>query len=334
MELKITSLRTLISLVFVFAVILGVNGQTEIDTSDQGQLSIVRYNLRYNNLSINDIEIDNNNRLIVATDKMLLTLGNTNDNNLKYLDNTYLSCAVADNKNNLYAAGKNHLYLVNTGKKVTISDEEVSINDLAYERGKLWLATNKGLYVYLLSSGNWKEYNSRNSKLKSNVVNFVQVDGAGIIWVGTEKGYVKIDVDKWELEDKKHNVVSSRHNKEGQWMVATDDMWLIDPYNRKYEVGLNRDLYQGQINDFVIDSKGRIYMASDILVRYNPYKEEIEKYGEDVGLLTQKCLSLACDKNNNIWIGTADAGLFRILFDDIAREQLSSSILLEASNFL
>ena len=329
LELKITKLRILLSLIFVFAIILGVNGQSEIDTSDQGKLSIVRYKLRYDNLSINDIEIDNNNRLIVATDKMLLTLGNTDDTNLKYLDNTYLSCAISDNKNNLYAAGKNSLYLVSSGKKVTISDDKVIINDLAYERGKLWLATNKGLYVYLLASGNWKEYNSSNSKLKSNVVNFVQVDGAGIIWVGTEKGYVKIDVDKWELEDKKYNVVSSRHNKEGQWMVATDDMWLIDPFNRKYEVGLDKDLYQGTINDFVIDSKGRIYMASDVLVRYNPYKEEIEKYGEDVGLLTQKCLSLACDKNNNIWIGTADAGLFRILFDDIAKEQLSSTILLE-----
>jgi outer membrane protein OmpA-like peptidoglycan-associated protein len=324
-------LRILLSLVFAFVTILGVNGQSTADTTDQEQISIIRYHLDDNSLSINDIEIDRNNRVIVATDQMLLTIGNTSERPLTYLQNTYLSCAIADNKNNLYAAGKNHLYLVKSGKKVTISDAEVSINDLAFDRGKLWLATNKGIFVYLLSSGNWKEYNTKNSILQSNVVNFVQVDGAGIIWAGTEKGYVKIDVDQWEIEDKKFNVVSSRHNKEGQWMVATDDMWLIDPFNRKYEVGLDRDLYKGSINDFVIDSKGRIYMASDILVRYNPYKEEIEKYGQDVGLLTQKCLSLACDRNNNIWIGTADAGLFRILFDDIAREQLSSTVLLEKS---
>ncbi len=329
LELKFTKLRILLSFVFVSGIILGVNGQSEADTSEQEQVSIIRYHLDENNLSINDIEIDKNNRVIVATDQMLLTISNTNGRPLTYLQDTYLSCAIADNKNNLYAAGKNHLYLVNSEKKVTISDSEVIINDLAYDRGKLWLATNKGLYVYLLSNGKWKEYNTSNSKLKSNVVNFVKLDGAGVIWVGTEKGYIKINADKWELEDKKYNVVSSRHNKEGQWMVASDDMWLIDPFNRKYEVGLDRDLYQGSINDFVIDSKGRIYMASDILVRYNPYEEEIEKYGEDVGLLTQKCLSLACDKNNNIWIGTADAGLFRILFDDIAKEQLTSSILLE-----
>lgn len=328
-ELKHTKLRILLSVVFVLVIILGVNGQPLGDTTELEQPSLIRFHLEDNNLSINDIEIDNNNRLIVATDKMLLTIGSSGDTPLKYLLDTYLSCTISDNKNNIYAAGKNNLYLVNTGKKVTISDSEVVINDLAYERGKLWLATNKGIYVYVLANGNWKTYDSSNSKLKSNKVNFVQVDGAGIIWAGTEKGYVKINVDKWELQDKKYNVLTSRHNKEGQWMVATNDMWLIDPFNRKYEVGLSRDLYQGRINDFVIDSKGRIYMASDVLVRYNPYKEEIEKYGEDVGLLTSKCISLACDKNNNIWIGTANDGLFRILFDDIAREQLSSSIILE-----
>lgn len=332
LELKFTTLRILLSLVFIFVFILGGEAQTEIDAEQLEQPSIIQIDLEDKNLSINDIEIDQNNRLIVATDKMLLTIssiGSDNEQYLNYLQDTYLSCATTDNKNNIYAAGKNHLYLVSTSQKVTISDSEVLIKDMAYERGKLWLATNKGLFVYAIVSGNWREYTADNSKLKSNKINFVQVDEEGIIWIGTEKGYVKIDGDKWELEDKRYNVVSSQYNNEGQWMVASEDMWLIDPFNRKYPVGLDKSLYQGTINDFVIDSKGRIYMASDILVRYNPYKEEVEQYGADVGLLTQKCLSLACDKNNNIWIGTADAGLFRILFDDIAREQLTSSVILE-----
>jgi len=107
LELKITKLRTILSLVFVLAIILGVNGQSETDTSEQEQISILRYHLEDNALSINDIEIDNNNRLVVATDKMLLTIGNANDKHLKYLQGSYLSCATTDKKNNLYAAGKN-----------------------------------------------------------------------------------------------------------------------------------------------------------------------------------------------------------------------------------
>lgn len=328
MELNKLTLRTIISSLFFFLCFLGADAQSEVDSTKDEKAAIIQYSLKQNDLAINDIEIDRNNRVIVSTSKMLLVIGNANDEPLQFLEDTYLTCAIAGKDNKLYAAGNNHLYIVGEGRKVSIDDPEVKIVDIAYASGRIYLATNKGLYTYIISNGNWKNYTAKNSKLKSNVINFVRTDDNKVIWVGTEKGYLKIDGDDWELEDKKYNVLTSRSNKEGQWMVAQGDMFLIDPFNRKYDVGLNEDLYRGSINDFVIDSKGRLYMASETLIRYNPYNEEIEKYGEDLKLLSQKCISLACDKNNNIWIGTESAGLFRILFDDIAQEQLSSSILI------
>lgn len=326
-ELKHKPVRILLSLMFVFTCMLGADAQVEADSTDAEKAAIIQYSLKQNDLAINDIEIDKNNRVIVSTSRMLLVIGNANDEPLQFLDDTYLTCAIADRDNKLYAAGNNSLYIVGEGRKVSIGDSDLKITDMAYHKGKLYLATNKGLYTYLISTGNVKDYTTSNSKLKSNVINFVKTDEQDIVWAGTEKGYVKIDGDNWEVEDKKYNVLNARSNKEGQWMVAQGDMFLIDPFNRKYDVGLKEDLYRGKINDFVIDSKGRLYMASETLIRYNPYNEEIEKYGEDLKLLSQKCISLACDKNNNIWIGTENAGLFRILFDDIAQEQLTASIL-------
>ncbi len=327
MELNKFTLRTILSCFFITICFLGADAQTEADSTKAEKAAIIQYSLKQNDLAINDIEIDRNNRVIVSTSKMLLVIGNANDEPLQFLEDTYLTCAIAGKDNKLYAAGNNHLYIVGEGKKVSIDDPEVKIVDIAYSSGRLYLATNKGLYTYILSSGNWKDYDSQNSQLKSDVINFVRTDENNVIWAGTEKGYLKIEGDNWELQDKKSNVLISRGNKEGQWMVAQGDMFLIDPFNRKYDVGLNEDLYRGKINDFVIDSKGRLYMASETLIRYNPYNEEIEKYGEDLKLLSQKCISLACDKNNNIWIGTESAGLFMITFDDIAQEQLSAAIL-------
>ena len=327
MELKYLTVRTILSSLFISLCFLGADAQSEVESTDAEKAAIIQYSLNQNDLSINDIEIDKNNRVIVSTSKMLLVIGNANDEPLQFLDGKYLSCAIAGKDNKLYAAGNNNLYIVSEGRKVSIDGPDVKIVDIAYNSGKLWLASNKGLYTYNITTGKTKNYNSDNSKLKSNAINFVKTDENKILWVGTEKGYLKIEKEDWEIQDKKYNVVSSRGNKEGQWMIAQGDMWLIDPYNRKYDVGLNSDLYRGEINDFVIDSKGRVYMASETLIRYNPYNEEIEKYGEDLKLLSQKCISLACDKNNNIWIGTESAGLFRILFDDIAQEQLSASIL-------
>jgi len=319
--------RILLSSLFITLCFLGAEAQVEVDSSDADKAAIIQYSLKQNDLAINDIEIDENNRVIVSTSQMLLIISNANDGPMQFLEDEYISCAIAGKDNRVYAAGKNHLFLVGEGRKESITDPGVIINDIAYNANKLYLATNKGLYTYLLSSNKWKVYTKENSRLKSDEINFVKRDDNKVLWVGTSKGYVKIDGDDWELEDKKYNVLNSRGNKEGQWMVSQGDMWLIDPYDRKYDVGLNEDLYRGTINDFVIDSKGRLYMASETLIRYNPYNEEIEKYGEDLKLLSQKCISLACDKNNNIWIGTENAGLFRILFDDIAQEQLAASIL-------
>ncbi len=327
MELNKLTLRTLLSCLFISMCFLGADAQNETDSIKAEKAAIIQYSLKQNDLAINDIEIDRNNRVIVSTSKMLLVISNLNDDPNRFLENTYLTCAIAGKDNKLYAAGNNHLYLVGENKKVSIDDPQVNITDIEYASGRLYLATNKGLYTYILSNGKWKNYTTKNSILKSNAINFVRTDENRIIWVGTEKGYLKIDGDDWEIEDKKYNVLNSRNNKEGQWMVAQGDMFLIDPFNRKYDVGLNEDLYRGEINDFVIDSKGRLYMASETLIRYNPYNEEIEKYGEDLKLLSQKCISLACDKNNNIWIGTESAGLFVITFDDIAQDQLSAAIL-------
>jgi len=300
------------------------------DLSDGDNISIAKivFEVDETNLRINDLEVDNNNRVLVATDKGLIITGGGGKDEL-FLAGNHITSVTASNKLKVYAGGEGNIYLVSEDMTVKVPGTNTIVNDIAHKAGKLWVGTNKGLMTYTLSSGNWKEYTKDNSKLKSNMINNIRVDNEGILWAGTEKGYLRVNNDKWEVQDKRENVVASRSNKEGQWMISDGNMWLIDPFNRKYPVGLGEEFYSGSVNDFVIDGKGRVYMASNILVRYDPYKEKVERYGEDVGLLSQQCLSLACDKNNNIWIGTADAGLFTIVFDDIAKEQLSVTPLLQ-----
>jgi len=304
------------------------DSETDVSEGDNISIAKIVFEVDETNLRINDLAVDNNNRVLVATDKGLIITGGAKTDEL-FLAGNHITCVTANRKLKIYAGGMGKIFLLDENKEVKVPGSKSVVKDIAHHAGRLWVGTNNGLMTYTLTSGRWTEYNSSNSKLKTNEINNIRIDDEGIIWVGTAKGYLRINGDKWELQDKKANIVATRSNKEGQWMIATDDMFLIDPFNRKYPVGLDREFYSGKVNDFVIDSKGRVYMASDILVRYNPYKEEVERYGADVGLLSQQCLSLACDKNNNIWIGTADAGLFTIVFDDIAREQLAVTPLLQ-----
>ncbi len=305
----------------------GDTGKTDSLDLDEN-VSIVHYQLDGVSPRINDIEIDPSNRVLVATSSMIFVINSTNERPRTYLEGTDVQCVTSDPNGKIFAGSGNILYLVHDAQSKKL-EGNVHIKDLVYQDGKIWIATENGLYSYSIKGNSFKRYDVMNSKLKTNKINFVDVDDHNILWIGTGRGYVRIKEGKWEVRDKRFDIIKSRSNKEGQWMVTAEDMWLIDPYNRKYDVGLSKDFYSGKLNDFVIDSRGRIYFASDELVRYNPYNEKVEHYGEDLGLISQKCITLACDKNNNIWIGTADAGLFRILFDDISQEQLNAVALIK-----
>ena len=330
---SVKSMNRICILLFAFTFmclqpILSQDDNLPVEEGENISIAKIKFEIDNTNLRINDLHVCKNNRVLVATDKMLAITGSSSKEEVILADKS-ISCVTSDRKSNIYAAGEGKLYLVTSEKEVMIPVKGAKANDIAFSAGKVWLGTDKGLFTYAPISNKWAHFTKEDSKLKTDIINNIRVDDQSVIWIGTAKGYIRIKENKWSLEDKKADIVASRNNKEGQWMIATDDMWLIDPYNRKYPIGLDKQFYSGRVNDFVIDSKGRVYMASNILVRYNPYTEKIERYGSDVGLLSEKCLSLACDKNNNIWIGTADAGLFTIVFDDIAKEQLTVTPLLQ-----
>ena len=167
---------------------------------------------------------------------------------------------------------------------------------------------------------------TKNSDLKSNRINFIHQDRHKIIWLGTDKGYVRIEDGKWETEDDKYKMFLTYENSEGQWIISEDDLFLINQYNRYFPVGIEEGLIQGEVKDFTIDSKGKIYIVSDIIVRYDPYENKIDDFIEDVREITSSCTSVERDRNDNIWIGTENNGLFMIRFSDNTSDALFANL--------
>ena len=294
------------------------------DTDSTGlekDVEIIQYEYLDKDLKINDILVAKGNKIWAATNKGVHQLYASSS--IPYITDNYTQTVTEGRSGEIWAAGNNVLYNITGNTSHPLPAEDIVVKDIAYQGAKVWLATNKGIYTFNSKVDRFNQYTERNSDLKTNTVNFIQVDDEDVIWAGTSNGYIRIKDGNWDAEDKGYDVILSRFNKEGQWMVATDDMWLINNYNRKFPVGLDASLFRGSVNDFVLDGKGRLYMASNILVRYDPQIEKIEAYGAEVGMLAKRTLSLACDLNNNIWIGTENSGLFRIVFADIADEQLA-----------
>ncbi|MBK9257483.1 MAG: OmpA family protein [Saprospiraceae bacterium] len=302
-----------------------------ISQSDTSKVAISRFDKVRTDQKVNKIHIDSRNLMWLATDKGVIKSSGDGSTFQEYLSGKNIADIVTDSKNRVWAGSKNTIFNVETGTSYLLPQADAEIRDIEFFDSQVFAGTNKGLFVLNVTSGKFKTQNSSNSKLPDNNINFLHGDKNKILWIGTDAGYVRVDGEKWEVQDKKYKMLATTENSEGQWIISDKDMFLVNKFNRLFPVKLDPQQYRGKINEFVIDSKGRIYIASDILVRYDPYTETIENYTADAGSLSKSAISLACDKNDNIWIGTNGAGYYKLLFGDIAKEQLNAVIIIERS---
>ncbi len=220
---------------------------------------------------------------------------------------------------------KGMVWYANRSKEIRSSDNSYSIplsmkygtiNCLAYYKGDIWAGTTSGLYR--ISDDQVKvlnHYTKENSKLKSDQINTLYVDPEGKLWIGTDAGVVIVKDKSWDHYEKEHKITGSIATKEGIWLLAERKMWLIykeDGRDRWQDAAVKRGLSQGPVRAIVSDSKGMIYVASEILVQFDPYTDKSRQIDKDYGFISSQTLSLACDRNDDLWVGTADRGMFRV----------------------
>jgi len=215
-----------------------------------------------------------------------------------------------------------------------LTNETITITDIEEYNNKMYVATNDGIFVFNLSRKVLEEHiNTQNSKLESNVINFLFTDSKDRLWVGTDRGilYKKGFEKAWTQNyDKDLNYIAITENEEGIWLIADKKMWLVNSTDDQWaDAGLKKGLHKGKINDLVVDNDGHIYIASDILVKFNPYTNETMQYSDILGMASKKALSLECDSDNVIWLGTDNAGLFRITSDPTLRPTLMLTSIIE-----
>lgn len=224
-----------------------------------------------------------------------------------------VSALVANDKEAWVAIGDD-LKNTSTGASLLLP-RQAKITSLAVNGNTLWVGTETGLFQANLQSGRIEELTNRNSKFNKSAVNFVHVDDKKILWIGTNNGDYRVADGKWKHYHKGSNVLDFYENNEGIWFVSKDDMWLIDPFNREYPVGLDEDLAVGKLRDFCLDKKGILYFASDNLVRYDPYKTKIDAFNDEITKLTNETTALLPYKDA-ILIGTKSKGMYSLGFLD------------------
>lgn len=287
-----------------------------LSAQDKSDFSVENYQKIGTDEAVRNILIDKQNYKWLGTDRGLYRMISM-DHDPEIFSHDSIMGLAEDKKEILwYGNRKQLLQTEDRSQSIMLDQTKAQISGMAYYKGDLWVGTNEGLFRVSDDQGKiLNRYTVKNSKLNSNNITFLYTDSQNRLWIGTDAGIVKIENKDWDIYEKQSHFTGAIGTNEGVWLLATDRMWLIYPEEgreRWQDAAVKRGLSKGPVRALTSDSKGRIYVASEILVQFDPYQDIAYQIDEDYGFVSAQTLSLACDKNDDLWVGTADRGLFRI----------------------
>ena len=229
-----------------------------------------------------------------------------------------------------------------TFKRITIEDglSQTSVEYLYQDsKGYMWIGTSDGLNRYNgheFEVYRYKEGSKNN--ISSNYIVAIKEDKEGDLWVGTSRGLNKINQTTNEItsylpeEDGSgisyYNICEILIDSDGEVIVATaDGVNIYDRETDTFKRILNSNELTSQfIYSVVEDDKGRYWIGSDKgLDLYDKKTGKVEHffYNEN-GANTNSIYKLYIDKDNKLFIGTIDDGLYILDTEDYTVERYTN----------
>ncbi len=192
-----------------------------------------------------------------------------------------------------------------------------AISAAAYDanRDELWIGTtNSGLHLLKTKPALRKveSFNTSNSKLTSNEILNIFIDKKRRKWVGSKQGVMVGGDGKWSLEQKYFAIHRITEGPNGIWVAGEGQIWQVDNRERWLAVPLNNLISEGQVKDIAVDAEGRLWIASESIVRYNPQTDEVKRFGPIEYYTSQYASCITIDQDGAVWIGTEDKGVYLI----------------------
>ncbi len=208
-----------------------------------------------------------------------------------------------------------HVRFISTGKELLL-EAGAGANCMDLTKTMIWVGTDNGVFnISIPKEEVVKHYTTNDGVLLSNKINFIHTDPFGVRWLGTNAGVVRIDGKKWKLYEKDRAFTAITSTSEGAWMASDNMMWLVDSYNRWFPIDAWKNLVAGNVKALAADGKGILYIASNMLVKYDPYQEKILTMNE--GNINEQLIILDQGPGRNVWMAGHN-GMSRIMEDTTA----------------
>ncbi len=218
-----------------------------------------------------------------------------------------------------YRSGNADLRVSKSGLKKSIPDlSDINTAHLDERKQHLWIGTTEtGLYQFSTAPLQLiKHFTKDNSDLEVNFINFIEIDPAGRMWIGTPEGIVWGRNGRWNLDEKYLAFVGVAYNGSKTYVLSEEWMWEVTSKNKWIEKELDPRQFKGLLIDGELDSKNRLWLASEIVTRIDSETGTIEPFAAPEYYTSEFAAQIKVDQDDALWVGTRDKGLFLIEKED------------------
>lgn len=280
----------------------------------KGQDNLANHFVGIANTPINDILIEQNNNLLVATGSGLYRLKGF-DIDAELMNSTGIYQLDADGNNNVWQGlYSNQISSLKNGEIFAAGiDNSNMITAMAIHENQVWIGTNDGLY--LMSLQQMKEmphYRAENSKLLSNQITDLEIDDKGNLWIGTNRGISIFDGKKWETELENKSISAIERNGSEMWVAANKTIQKMNKDKQWQGIAMPLNYKNHLIRDLAFDFSGNLWIATNHVLKYDRATNIFSVYDSNTGFNSTMALCITVDNDNQIWVGTAGNGLFKI----------------------
>ena len=179
----------------------------------------------------------------------------------------------------------------------------------------LWLGTKEAGLLQLKTKpalSKVAQFNTANSKLRSNEINNVYLDKTGRLWVASRDGMMVGTPGKWRGELQGYDVSRVREYGADLYVLADGEFWIVERGEKVKAIPIPDNAVESDPIDFDIDPQGNLWMLSAIVTRLSLLTDEFETFSGPEDYTSQFGRCIAADQDGAIWIGTDDKGLYVI----------------------
>lgn len=180
------------------------------------------------------------------------------------------------------------------------------------EKGsQLWVGThNSGLFQFKTQPS--LKLVAHHTPGGSDEINTLFLDTEGRLWIGTAEGCLFGKDGKWRQEQKVFSIRAFAQSGTNIWVMGDDLLWKVDAREKWEPIDIDAKLTEGEVVDIAVDGNGMLWVASQIITRFDPATEEATVFGPAEEFTSQDVSCMAIDGENSVWVGTNDKGLYII----------------------